>query len=61
MLFFLDIHGVMVPAKSWKAPECLHDGFPAFSTRASRTLQQMMAEEDTVMLTTSHMCAQQER
>jgi hypothetical protein len=54
MLFFLDIDGVMVPAKSWKAPECLHDGFPAFSARASHTLQQMLGEEDTVMLTTSH-------
>lgn len=54
MLFFLDIDGVMVPAKSWKAPECLHDGFPAFSAKASHVLQQMITEEDTVMLTTSH-------
>jgi 3-oxoacyl-ACP reductase-like protein len=54
MLFFLDIDGVMVPAKSWKAPECLHDGFPAFSAQASHVLQQMITEEDTVILTTSH-------
>ncbi|MCX6316052.1 MAG: HAD domain-containing protein [Bacteroidetes bacterium] len=54
MLFFLDIDGVMVPAKSWKSPECLTDGFPAFSSKAIATLQHSLAEEDTIILTTSH-------
>ena len=35
MLFFLDIDGVMVPAKGWKSPEFLDDGFPAFNIRQS--------------------------
>jgi len=54
MLFFLDIDGVMVPAKGWKSPEFLNDGFPAFSNKATRTLQGLISKEDTVMLTTSH-------
>lgn len=54
MLFFLDIDGVMVPAKGWKNPELLQDGFPAFSSKASLTLRQLIAEGDTIMLTTSH-------
>jgi hypothetical protein len=54
MLFFLDIDGVMVPAKGWKSPELLNDGFPAFSSKASLTLQNLLAEGDTIMLTTSH-------
>lgn len=54
MLFFLDIDGVMVPAKAWKSPELLNDGFPAFSSKATSTLQQLISEEDTIMLTTSH-------
>lgn len=54
MLFFLDIDGVMVPAKGWKSPEFLNDGFPAFSSKATLTLQNLISEEDTVMLTTSH-------
>lgn len=54
MLFFLDIDGVMVPAKGWKTPELLHDGFPAFSSKASITLQDLIADGDTIMLTTSH-------
>ena len=54
MLFFLDIDGVMVPAKSWKTPEFLNDGFPAFSNNATRALQSLISEEDTIMLTTSH-------
>ena len=54
MLFFLDIDGVMVPAKGWKSPEFLNDGFPAFSNKATLTLQSLISEEDTVMLTTSH-------
>ena len=54
MLFFLDIDGVMVPAKGWKSPEFLDDGFPAFSNKAIQTLQRLISIEDTVMLTTSH-------
>lgn len=54
MLFFLDIDGVMVPAKGWKSPEILFDGFPAFSSKATITLQNLISEEDTIMLTTSH-------
>lgn len=54
MLLFLDIDGVMVPAKGWKSPEFLQDGFPAFSSKATRALQRIISEEVTVMLTTSH-------
>lgn len=54
MLFFLDIDGVMVPAKGWKSPEFLNDGFPAFSSNATLALQSLISEEDTIMLTTSH-------
>ena len=54
MLFFLDIDGVMVPAKGWKSPELLQDGFPAFSSKATRVLQSLIAEEVTIILTTSH-------
>ena len=54
MLFFVDIDGVMVPAKGWKSPEFLNDGFPAFSSKATIALQNSITEEDTIMLTTSH-------
>ncbi len=54
MLFFLDIDGVMVPAKGWKSPEFLNDGFPAFSNKAVSVLQSLISEDVTVMLTTSH-------
>jgi len=54
MLLFLDIDGVMVPAKGWKSPECLNDGFPVFSIKATSTLQSLISENVTIMLTTSH-------
>lgn len=54
MLIFLDIDGVMVPAKGWKSPELLNDGFPEFSPKATIALQQLISEGDTIMLTTSH-------
>lgn len=54
MLILLDIDGVMVSAKSWKSPEFLNDGFPAFSSKATGTLQSLISEEVTVILTTSH-------
>lgn len=54
MLVFLDIDGVMVPAKGWKSPELLNDGFPAFSSKATYVLQNLISENTTIMLTTSH-------
>ena len=55
MLVFLDIDGVMVPAKGWKSPDFLEDGFPAFSSKATSALQSLVSKDDvTVMLTTSH-------
>jgi hypothetical protein len=54
MLIFLDIDGVMVPAKSWERPELLNDGFPAFSLKAVRVLQSLITDDTTVVLTTSH-------
>lgn len=54
MLIFLDIDGVMVPAKGWKSPEFLKDGFPAFSSKAVIALQKLIAENVVIMLTTSH-------
>lgn len=54
MLIFLDIDGVMVSAKNWKSPELLNDGFPAFGLKAVRVLQNLISEDTTVMLTTSH-------
>lgn len=55
MLVLLDIDGVMVPANSWKRPEFLNDGFPAFSNRATQALQRIIFETGaTIVLTTSH-------
>ncbi|MBV4357892.1 HAD domain-containing protein [Pinibacter aurantiacus] len=54
MLIFLDIDGVMVPAKGWKAPEILNDGFPAFSSKATDALRNLVSGNVTVVLTTSH-------
>lgn len=54
MLVFLDIDGVMVPAKSWESSKLLSDGFPEFSDKAVRVLQNVVSEDVTVMLTTSH-------
>ncbi len=54
MLLFLDIDGVMVPAKGWKSPELLGDGFPAFSSKATYVLQNLISETTTIILTTSH-------
>ena len=54
MFVFLDIDGVMVPAKSWESPEMLSDGFYKFSDRAVGVLQELITEDTTVILTTSH-------
>jgi hypothetical protein len=54
MLIFLDIDGVMVPAKSWKSPDLLSDGFSVFSSKAITALQRLISEDVTIVLTTSH-------
>ena len=54
MIIFLDIDGVMVPAKGWKAPELLQDGFPMFSDKAVSALNALITGETLIMLTTSH-------
>ncbi|MCA0427586.1 MAG: hypothetical protein LCH37_09135 [Bacteroidetes bacterium] len=54
MLIFLDIDGVMVPAKSWESPKLLSDGFPEFSSKAVIVLQKLVSEGATLILTTSH-------
>ena len=55
MLILLDIDGVMVPAKSWKRPEFLNDGFFAFSSDATSALQKIISETSAdILLTTSH-------
>lgn len=57
MLILLDIDGVMVPGNSWKRPEFLNDGFPAFSTIATQALQKIISETSAdIVLTTSHKC-----
>lgn len=54
MLVFLDIDGVMVPAKSWESPTMLSDGFYQFSDRAVHVLQALLTHDSTVILTSSH-------
>ncbi|UPT67121.1 MAG: HAD domain-containing protein [Sphingobacteriales bacterium JAD_PAG50586_3] len=54
MLIFLDIDGVMVPAKNWEGHTLLVDGFYQFSDKAVNTLRQFISAETTVILTTSH-------
>lgn len=54
MLVFLDIDGVMIPAKGWEKPELLDDGFPSFNSRAIHALQSIISDDTTIMLTTSH-------
>ena len=54
MKLFLDIDGVMVPTKSWIIPKLLDDGFPAFSSKATTVLQDLISEDITIILTTSH-------
>ena len=56
MLVFLDIDGVMAPAKSWQRPDMLEDGFVQFSTKATRVLQDLLDQftDSTIILTTSH-------
>jgi hypothetical protein len=56
MLIFLDIDGVMAPAKSWQRPDILADGFVDFSSKAVRVLQNVLVQnaDTTIILTTSH-------
>ena len=56
MLIFLDIDGVMAPAKSWQRPAILEDGFVDFSSKAVSVLQDVLAQnaDTTIILTTSH-------
>ena len=54
MLLLLDIDGVMVPAKGWSKPQLLKDGFPAFSNKATDALRQLIDQDSTLVLTTSH-------
>jgi hypothetical protein len=56
MLVFLDIDGVMAPAKSWQRPDILEDGFVDFSSKAVSVLQDVLAQnaDTTIILTTSH-------
>lgn len=56
MLVFLDIDGVMAPAKSWQRPDMLEDGFVQFSKKATRVLQDLLDQftDSTIILTTSH-------
>lgn len=55
MLILLDIDGVMVPANSWRKPDFLNDGFPAFSIGATKALRKLISETSAdILLTTSH-------
>ncbi len=56
MLIFLDIDGVMVPARSWQRSEILEDGFVAFSSKAVQVLKEVLSQNTNacIMLTTSH-------
>jgi hypothetical protein len=56
MLIFLDIDGVMAPAKSWQRPDILEDGFVDFSSKAVSVLQDILTQNpnSTIILTTSH-------
>ncbi|WP_218146412.1 HAD domain-containing protein [Parapedobacter indicus] len=45
----------MVPANSWRRPEILDDGFPAFSPNATKALQRIIDSTGArIVLTTSH-------
>ena len=55
MLLYLDIDGVMIPANSWRKPEILEDGFPAFSSMAIKSLNRIISNTHAdIVLTTSH-------
>ncbi len=54
MILLLDIDGVMVPQKSWKQPEILEDGFPAFSSNAVEALNNLIVSDTVIFITSSH-------
>lgn len=54
MILLLDIDGVMVPQKSWKQPEILEDGFPAFSSYAIEALNNLIVSDTIIFITSSH-------
>jgi len=55
MYLLLDIDGVMVPANSWRRPEILDDGFPAFTAKAVNALNKIISySQAEIILTTSH-------
>ncbi len=54
MFIFLDIDGVMVPAKSWSNPNLLEDGFYEFSNKAVLAIQKLIFVDTKIILTTSH-------
>jgi hypothetical protein len=54
MILLLDIDGVMVPQKSWKQPEILEDGFPAFSSNAVEALNNLIVSDTIIFITSSH-------
>lgn len=54
MLIFLDIDGVMTPAASWKPSINLEDGIPMFTDKAIAALNDLITNDSTVILTTSH-------
>lgn len=54
VLIFLDIDGVMLPAKSWEKPELLNDGFMSFDKKAVQAINQILGPGDTIIITSSH-------
>lgn len=53
MYLFLDIDGVLVPAKSWSQPSMLDDGFYQFSAIATQVLKSVITKETTIVLTST--------
>jgi hypothetical protein len=54
VFIFLDIDGVLVPARSWEKPVLLSDAFPTFSINAVQALRSLIKENTQIILTTSH-------
>ena len=54
MLIFLDIDGVLVPATGWKPAPNLADGFPSFTKKATTALQDLLSDNPTIILSSSH-------
>lgn len=54
MIIFLDIDGVMVPARYQKMDAISGDGFANFSEEAIEALNSLIKEDTQVILTTAH-------